>query len=89
MKGTTWEGGFREPGIIRYPPLVKPGRRFSQLASTMDIFVTALELAGVEAPRGRCDGSTMRLEFLAPPSQKIVDSSFKLLKMVPVSPNAP
>ena len=63
MKGTTWEGGFREPGIIRYPPLVTPGRRLSQLASTMDIFVTALELAGVDAPRGRCDGRTMRQDL--------------------------
>ena len=48
MKGTTWEGGFREPGIVRFPPLLKPGQRLTQLVSTMDIFVTALELAGVE-----------------------------------------
>ena len=25
-KGTTWEGGQREPGIVRWPGKIKPGR---------------------------------------------------------------
>ena len=55
-----WEGGFREPGIVRYPPLATPGQRLTQLASTMDIFVTALELAGVDPPPGRpLDGKSL------------------------------
>ena len=53
------QGGFREPGIIRYPPLAKGGQRFSQLASTMDIFVTVLELAGVAPPARPLDGKSL------------------------------
>lgn len=64
MKGTTWEGGFREPGIVRYPALVPGGgaaaQRRSQLVSTMDIFATALELARVSPPPGRpLDGKSL------------------------------
>ena len=33
--------------------MVQAGQRLSQLASTMDIFPTALELAGVKPPEGR------------------------------------
>ena len=53
-------GGFREPAIVRYPPMVQAGQRLSQLASTMDIFPTALELAGVKPPEGRpLDGRSL------------------------------
>ena len=40
--------------------MVQAGQRLSQLASTMDIFPTALELAGVKPPEGRpLDGRSL------------------------------
>jgi arylsulfatase A-like enzyme len=52
-KGTTWEGGMRMPGIAWRPGRVKAGVVTEELASTMDLFSTSLELAGVEPPRDR------------------------------------
>lgn len=50
-KGSTWEGGMREPGIAWRPGRIKPGVT-SELASTMDLFSTALALAGARPPEG-------------------------------------
>jgi len=51
-KGTTWEGGMREPGIFWGPGLIKPGL-VSDIGSTMDLFTTFSSLAGVEIPNDR------------------------------------
>lgn len=47
-KGSTWEGGMRVPGIAWWPGKIKPGVN-TNLACLMDLFPTALKLAG--APR--------------------------------------
>ncbi len=49
-KGSTWEGGMRVPGIAWMPSRIKPGVT-SQLASAMDVFPTALALAGASLPK--------------------------------------
>jgi len=51
-KGSTWEGGMREPGIAWWPGRVKP-RTSHAIASTMDIYTTCLTLAGAEVPQDR------------------------------------
>ena len=51
-KGTTWEGGMREPTIFWGPGLVKPGL-VSDLGSTMDLFATFSTMAGIELPKDR------------------------------------
>jgi arylsulfatase A-like enzyme len=51
-KGTTWEGGMREPAIFWGPELIKPGL-VDELGSTMDLFTTFSSLAGVEIPNDR------------------------------------
>ncbi|MCL4786709.1 MAG: sulfatase [Verrucomicrobia bacterium] len=48
-KGSTWEGGMRVPGIAWMPGRIKPGVT-TQLAHTMDLFPTAIGLAGVKPP---------------------------------------
>jgi arylsulfatase A-like enzyme len=50
-KGSTWEGGMRVPGIAWMPGRIQPGVT-TQLAHTMDLFPTALALAGASAPPG-------------------------------------
>jgi len=52
-KGSTWEGGVREPTIAWWPGVIAPGGVSTALASNMDIFPTAVELAGGEVPRDR------------------------------------
>ena len=52
-KGTTFEGGQREPMIACWPGRVPAGTRVDDIACTMDLFVTAARLAGAELPADR------------------------------------
>ena len=45
-KGTTWEGGFRIPMMIRWPGVIKPGTVFNDPISNIDWFPTLLAAAG-------------------------------------------
>jgi arylsulfatase A-like enzyme len=59
-KGSTWEGGVREPGIAWWPGKVKAGVVTADLASTMDLFTTSLAIAGVPIPKDRViDGKNL------------------------------
>ena len=49
-KATTYEGGLRVPGLIRWPGHVPAGRTSAELATTMDLFPTLLRAAGTSAP---------------------------------------
>ncbi len=51
-KGSTWEGGMREPGIAWWPGKIKPHTNHG-IASTMDIYTTCLTLAGAKVPGDR------------------------------------
>ncbi len=51
-KGSTWEGGMREPTIAWWPGRIKPSVRHD-VASTMDIFATACKLTGTALPKDR------------------------------------
>ena len=51
-KGSTFEGGMREPALFWWPGHVLPGIELS-LGSTLDIFPTACSLAGVDVPSDR------------------------------------
>jgi arylsulfatase A-like enzyme len=64
-KGSTWEGGLREPCIAWWPGRIPAGRVARDLAATMDLFATCLELAGVEPPNDRpMDGVSLRTVLL-------------------------
>ena len=49
-KRTSYEGGVRIPMIIRWPG-GKRGQDRKELVSTLDLFPTFCEIAGVKAPR--------------------------------------
>ena len=74
-KGSTWEGGMREPGIFWGPGIVKPGV-VTDLGSTMDLFTTFSKMAGASIPNDRIiDGIDLRetLQNLNPsPRQSIL-----------------
>lgn len=52
-KGSTWEGGMRVPGIAWRPGTIPAGVTTQDLACTMDLFTTAVKLAGAELPNDR------------------------------------
>jgi arylsulfatase A-like enzyme len=52
-KGSTWEGGMREPAIARFPGRIKKGSVSSAVATTLDLFPTFATLAGANVPGDR------------------------------------
>jgi len=46
-KGTTWEGGFRVPQVIRWPGTIEPGTIYNDIISHEDWLPTFLAAAGV------------------------------------------
>lgn len=46
-KGTTWEGGFRAPCVIKWPGVIKPGSVYNDIFSHEDMMPTILAAAGV------------------------------------------
>jgi len=59
-KGSTWEGGVREPCIMWWPGTIRPAV-INEIGSTMDLFPTILRLAGADIPTDRVlDGYDLR-----------------------------
>ena len=59
-KGSTWEGGMREPFIACWPSRIPAGVVTQAFGTTMDLFPTALKLAGVPLPADRVyDGADL------------------------------
>jgi arylsulfatase A len=52
-KTTTFDGGLREPCIMRWPGQIPAGTVCGELAATMDLLPTFAKLAGAELPRDR------------------------------------
>ena len=60
-KGMLYEGGIRVPLIVRYPSVVAAGSTSDLPVSSVDLFSTILDLAGVEPPQDRpIDGVSFR-----------------------------
>ena len=53
MKGSSYEGGYRVPCIAHWPGKVPAGHVSAQPAVMMDLFATALKVAGVLPPADR------------------------------------
>jgi arylsulfatase A-like enzyme len=52
-KGSTWEGGMREPTIAWWPGTIAAGRVGSELTSTLDLFATCHSLLDLPLPTER------------------------------------
>ncbi len=55
-KGTVWEGGVREPTLMRWPARIPAGKVCAQPLMTIDIVPTIAGLLGVELPDHPIDG---------------------------------
>jgi arylsulfatase A-like enzyme len=59
-KGWMYEGGIREPLIVRWPGVVKPGSVAGTPVSSPDFFPTLLEVAGAKPSPGQTlDGTSL------------------------------
>jgi arylsulfatase A-like enzyme len=64
-KGTTWEGGVRTPAIFWWPGTIRPAV-VTDVGSAMDLFTTAIKLAGGDVPGDRpIDGVDLRATLTA------------------------
>ncbi|MBN2313242.1 MAG: sulfatase-like hydrolase/transferase [Sedimentisphaerales bacterium] len=52
-KGFPYEGGIREPVLVRWPGVIRPGTTSREPMTSVDYFPTICEAAGVSAPRDR------------------------------------
>ena len=52
-KGSTWEGGMREPFIAWWPGVIPAGTQSDALSATMDLFPTLAFLAKASVPEDR------------------------------------
>jgi len=52
-KGTIFEGGVREPCIMRWPGRITANKSCSQLAGNLDVLPTLAKLVGTELPQDR------------------------------------
>lgn len=59
-KGTTFEAGFRVPGIFRMPGTIPAGRVTRELATTMDLVPTLTAMADARPPTEKIDGYDIR-----------------------------
>lgn len=58
-KGTTWEGGVREPSIVSWPGKIKPGIESDQVTATIDVLPTLAEIVGAKLPELKIDGASI------------------------------
>jgi arylsulfatase len=55
-KGTCWEGGTREPTLMRWPGKISAATTNEEMLMTIDLFPTFAKLIGAELPRHEIDG---------------------------------
>jgi arylsulfatase A-like enzyme len=51
FKGQVWEGGIRIPWMMQWKGRIPPGRVLDQPIISLDLFPTALTLAGADSPK--------------------------------------
>lgn len=63
-KRDVWEGGHREPYIVRYPGVVKPGSISDALVHHADLMATVADLLGAKLPADAGEDSVSLLPVL-------------------------
>lgn len=63
-KGSVYEGGVRVPFLIAWPDRIPAGRTDERVVSSLDVFATALAVAGVPMPADRKYDSVNLVPYL-------------------------
>lgn len=69
-KGSLYEGGTRDPFIVRWPGVTQPGSTCDVPAIHVDVFPTLLEIAAASKPRQVLDGESL-VKLFRDPSAKL------------------
>lgn len=56
MKGSSWEGGIRVPGIFWWPGQIEAGQVLDEPIGTIDVFPTVSRLLGIDTAKYDLDG---------------------------------
>jgi len=76
-KMSTWDGGCREPCIMRWPGKIPPGASCDEIATTMDLLPTFAKLAAAELPKDRVlDGRDIRPLMFGQPGATTPHTAF-------------
>ena len=54
-KGTMWEGGYREPCVMRWPGKIPADTKCDEFACTIDMFPTIAKLIDAKPPTKHVD----------------------------------
>lgn len=77
MKGSTWEGGMREPAIFWWPGTIPANTCCDEISTTMDVLPTLVSFAGSEVPGDRkIDGKNIAPLLLAKEGAKSLYKAF-------------
>ncbi len=76
-KGSLYEGGTREPFIVRWPGVTKPGTTCDVPTIHVDLYPTFLELAAAPAPKQVLDGESLVKLFRDPAAQLKRDAIYQ------------
>ena len=75
-KGTTWEGGMREPCIMLWPEKIPAARICAQMITSMDLFPTIAAITGGDLPVHKIDGRNIQSLLTDPNIQLDNDHPF-------------
>jgi arylsulfatase A-like enzyme len=76
-KGSLYEGGTREPFVVRWPGVTKAGSSCDVPSIHVDIYPTLLELAGAAKPQHVLDGESLVPLFRDPAGKLQRDAIFQ------------
>ncbi|NQT01596.1 MAG: DUF4976 domain-containing protein, partial [Planctomycetes bacterium] len=75
-KSTLYEGGIREPLIVRWPKVVKPGGLCNKPTSNIDFYPTFLQVAGCRAHQSQHLDGVSIMPLLKNPKAKLGRDTF-------------
>ena len=78
-KGSCYEGGYRVPGIVRWPGKVPAGKVSDAIFATIDFMPTFANLAGFDVPKDRVIDGVDQTELLLGASQQGARNDFLYL----------
>jgi uncharacterized sulfatase len=70
-KGTVFEGGIREPMIVKWPGVTRPGSVSNDIISSVDFYPTLAEIVGADLPAAQVfDGKSIVEELQGKPVEQ-------------------
>ncbi|GAB4146448.1 MAG: sulfatase [Planctomycetaceae bacterium] len=75
-KGTTWDGGQREPTVMRWPGKIPAGQVCKEVAGTIDLLPTIANIVDAPLPKLKIDGKNILPLMRGEPNAKSPHEAF-------------